>query len=161
MVERIYYKEEVIPLVFRMALELFRKEEGIPEEIFEKHKKMILDLLKDKQISSREIVADENYDFDWTDKVASKFYDRLSKYQKSILKTLINGNGEATITELRDGILEAGLKWISSRTAGGALAGLTRKCQQLSIPPIWFIREDKYVINKEAETYLSKYIFKD
>lgn len=160
MIETAYYKEEVIPLVFRMALELFKTENGSPEEIFEKHKKMILDLLKDKQISTRDIVSDEEFDYDWSDKVAKKFYERLTDHQISILKTLIKSNGTATIKELETGIKESNLKWTSNNTIGGALAGLTRKCLKQSIPYVWGFRDDKYFINKEAEQFISKYISK-
>lgn len=160
MIETSYYKEEVIPLVFRMALELFKTENGSPEEIFEKHKKMILDLLKDKQISSRNIVSDEEFDYDWSDKVAKKFYERLTEHQISILETLIKGNGVATIEELQTGIKESNLKWTSNNTIGGALAGLTRKCLKLSIPKVWDFRDGKYFIIKEAEEFISKYISK-
>ena len=158
--ETFYYKEEVIPLVFRLALELFKTANGSPEEIFERHKKMILDLLKDKQISNRNIVSDEESDYEWSDKVAKKFYDRLTKYQISILETLIKGNGVATIKELETGIKESNLKWTSNNTIGGALAGLTRKCLKKSIPYVWSFRDGKYFINKEAEQFISKYISK-
>ena len=119
---------------------------------------MILDLLKDKQITSRDIVLDEKSDYDWTEKVAKNFCKQITDHQRSILKTLINGNGEATIKELEHGIKEADLSWTSNKTIGGALAGLTRKCQSQSIPLVWFYRDEKYCINREAETYIRKYI---
>lgn len=158
MLETIYYKEEVIPLVFRMALELFGHEKGAPEEIFEKHKKMILDLLKDKQTTSREIASGENSEYDWTEKVAKRFWDQMTQIQKSIIKTLINGNGEAAIEELGNGIRESDLPWTNNKTIGGALAGLTRKCKNQRIPSIFIWKDEKYLINRDAESYMKKYI---
>lgn len=158
MTEAIYYKEEVIPLVFRMALELFKAADGNPEEIFEKHKKMILDLLKDKQVSSEDIVIDDKFDHEWTPKVAKRFCKDLTDYQLVILKTIINSNGIAAIEELEHGIKEAGLVWTSNHTIGGALSGLSRKCLKESIPFVWDLKGDKYIITKQAEPFIKKYI---
>ncbi|MFC2168808.1 hypothetical protein ACFLRW_07470 [Acidobacteriota bacterium] len=158
MIESIYYKEEAISLAFRMALELFRTEEGNPEEIFERHKKMIMDLLEGKQVTSGDIVIDDKYEYEWSDKVAKKFCAQLTEHQRAIIKTIINGNGTATIKELEDGIKKANLRWSSNNTVGGALSGLSRKTLKQSIPYVWGYKDDKYHLTKQAEKFIKKYI---
>ena len=119
---------------------------------------MIFDLLKDKQISRRDIVIDDEFDNEWTDKVAKKFCERLTDHQRVILETLDKGNGAATIEELKDGIIEADLSWISNNTIGGALAGLTRKCLKQSIPYVFEFKDSKYHITREAGPFISRYL---
>ena len=64
--EKRLYKEEVIPLTFKIALSFFKDSQDEPEDVYKKNEKIILDLLKDKR-SSETISENEDCDFDWSE----------------------------------------------------------------------------------------------
>lgn len=149
--KQIYYEEEAIPLVFRMALS-YREEKGTPEEIFESHKGLVFDLLKGKR---RIINGPER---EWDDDVALKFCNGLSLHQKAFLNAVIKAEGKLDADGVRDAFKAEGLPWKNTRSTGGTVTGLTKRARKLKVANAWGWEDGFYFINKEAKPYIKKNI---
>jgi hypothetical protein len=148
MTEKIYYEEEAIALAFRMALS-HREEKGTPEEVFERHKKLIYDLLKDKR-KDPPVQG-------WNDESVKKICTNLTVYGKVFLKILVDAGKPLTISEIREAFKKAGLKWESDRMINGIVAGFARRSKAYHLPSIWQW-EEGYFIDKEAGRFIKKYL---
>jgi len=148
MSEKIYYEEEAISLTFRMALS-YREEKGTPEEIFERRKKLVYDLLKDKR-KDPPVQG-------WNDETAKKFCTDLSKHGKVFLKTLADAGRALNAKEIGKAFEAAGLKWTSNRIINGIVAGFTRRSKGYHVPSVWDY-DGGYVLDKEAARFIKKYL---
>lgn len=152
--KKVYYEEGVIPLVFRMALS-HREEKGTPEEIFERHKSLIYDLLKGMR-QDPEVQG-------WNDETAKKICTDLTEHQKVFLKTLVDAEKPLSIPEIGKAFDKAGLRWTSDRKINGILAGFSRRSKRYRVPSIWGwkVGEDtaaQYFIDEEAARLVKKYL---
>jgi hypothetical protein len=154
MTQKIYYEEEAISLVFRMALS-YREEKGTPEEIFERHKKLIYDLLKDKRKDPPVI--------GWNEEGAKKICSNLTEPGKVFLKSLLAAGRPLLTKEIGEAFKRAGQKWQSDRILNGIVAGFSRRSKAYHLPPIWRCDEGedkkwRYSIDEEAAPFIKKYL---
>jgi hypothetical protein len=111
-----------------------------------------------------ETEADKATTYDWSEKVATVFFNNLTDKQKWIIGFTKSNNGKATLTELIQVFKDNGLKSLTNdklaRMIGGSTARLTYKCKYTYKIPILWRWDDKgeyYYLHPFAMSFLNKH----
>jgi hypothetical protein len=106
-------------------------------KIIENQPNLLIELLGEEDVLNTQHHSEQINP--WNKRNTKKYLQRLklTKYQTLILKTILEQDNKATLTDLEKAFEDKGFTVKNGSMIGGSLAGITKKCESYLIPPIY------------------------